>query len=640
MKKRIAVLGNGWSVEYINLVLKGIRRGAEEYGADIFFFMNYSVNDDTYEHSVGEANIYTLTSKVKFDGVILLLNSFHLQEEFDFVKEHYIDCDIPVISLEYQLLGIPFIGTDNYSGMRQICEHVVDVHKSKKIMFISGPVEHEENMIRRKALEDVLQERSLTLDEENVIVCNWNLADVEQNLPNWLQTHSYLPDAIICANDMMAMGTCNVLGKAGYRVPQDVIVTGFDHLLTAEAYSPSITTVDRNWDSLGYSAVESLFGKMAGIDIPDVRYIKMKAIPNESCGCKSMEISEDELIRERRNSYNNYLSRANIGLYVCALADTISKAVSEKDLCDILRNAPWNEIYEGDEFYFCMVDNFFTSLLGGEGLTFKGYTDKIRIIYGQKNNKYVEQTMMDLTEIVPQYNPNAKESKCYLMLPLYGEDGFYGYMTFGNELEIIYDYSLYSWMRHMNMSLRHVRRGIVMNEMNAKLEMLSNTDALTGVYNRFGCDNLAYPFLEKCYNQGKTASLIFADINKMKYINDNFGHVQGDFAIKTVANAIKEILQDDWIIVRYGGDEFLLVGEFESDNKIKQIYESISDVLVRKVKEQQIPYDITVSMGHVIVNPEENFNMSEYLTRAENLMYIMKKKLHEAEKTKETQTEN
>ena len=61
MKKRIAVLGNGWSVEYLKVVLSGIRQGAKEHNADVMFFMNYSINDDTYENSKGEANIFKLS---------------------------------------------------------------------------------------------------------------------------------------------------------------------------------------------------------------------------------------------------------------------------------------------------------------------------------------------------------------------------------------------------------------------------------------------------------------------------------------------------------------------------------------------------------------------------------------------------
>lgn len=631
MKKRIAVLGNGWSVEYLKVVLSGMRRSAEEHGADIIFFMNYSVNDDTYEHSVGEANIFTLSDSTDFDGYILLSNTFHLQEEYDYVKKKFVGFNAPVISLEYRIEGIPFICSDNYSGMKSLCDHVIEKHGARKIMYISGPVNHDENIIRKKALEDALNEHGLVLEKDYVLVCNWNVAEVEFLLPKWLRRHSDLPDAIVCANDMMAMGACNVLGEAGFCVPQDVIVTGFDHLPTAEAYSPAIASVDRNWENLGYNAVNYLFNKIEGVESSDHNFIDTKAVPNESCGCTRPENLGFDVLEERRSSYNNYLSRANIGLYVCALADSISKAISEQHLSQLLRDVYWNPVYEGDEFYICLVENFFTSLQGGDPLCDSRYTPKVDVIYGRKNEVGCERHWIDISSLIPKYDPNGEESRLYILLPLYGEEGCFGYVVFGNEVSTMYDYSLYSWVRHMNMNLRHVRKGIVMNEMNKELKRLSNTDALTGVYNRLGCDNLAYPFLENCHKHGRRATLMFADINKMKDINDNYGHIQGDIAIKTVANAITHVLKEDWIVVRYGGDEFLMVGECAESQKAEEKLSEIDAYLRELTKNMQLPYKLGVSMGYVMVDPQENLNMSECLTRAENAMYVMKKRLHSEE---------
>ncbi len=631
MKKRIAVLGNGWSVEYLEIVLSGIRKGAKEHNADVMFFMNYSINDDTYENSKGEANIFMLSEYADFEGVILLSNTFHLREEFEFVRNRYIGADIPAISLEYDIQGLTFLGSDNYSGMRELCDHVLDKHNAKNVMFISGPVDHDENIVRRKALEDALSARGLTLDEENVLVCNWNISEVERDLPKWIEAHSYIPDAIVCANDMMAMGACTVLEKHGYNVPGDVVVTGFDQLSTAEAFSPAIATVGRNWETLGHQAVDFLFDMMQGKEVKPVNYVETKAVPSESCGCRRQDVIEAEVTAQRRISYNNYLSRANIGLYVCALADSISKAVTEEELVRAFATTRWNSSYEGDEFYICLVDDFFSTLTNDTELKHIGYTEKMDVICGCKNGVVSERMQIDTKNIIPAYNQEDGECDIYLLLPLYGDEGCFGYVVFRGEIPILYDYSLYSWIRHMNMSMRHIRRGIVMNEMNSRLKHLSNTDALTGVYNRMGCDNVAYPFLEKCHLQGKRAALMFADINKMKLINDNFGHIHGDTAIRTIARVITDVLKDEWIVVRYGGDEFLMVGECENDEAAEEKLREIS-LHLKEVREQmQLPYKLRVSMGYFMVNPEDTLDMSDCLTRAEDAMYVMKKKLHAEE---------
>lgn len=628
MKKKIAVLGNAWSVEYLKVVLKGIRGGARDNNADVFLFLNYSVNGDSETNTLGEANIFKLSQCGDYDGYILLSNTFHLREEYDYLKNNFINIGKPVVSLEYNIPGLGFYGSDNYTGMHELCEHILDEHDVKNVMYISGPLDNEENAIRRKALEDVLSKRNLSLDEENVLVCNWNIADVEKDLPKWIKKHSYIPDAIVCANDMMAMGACNALTEAGYTVPRDVIVTGFDNLHTAEAFAPAIATVGRNWQDLGYKAVQYLTDKMNKKDVPDYNLVETKAIPSESCGCQRLDAESPEILAQKRSSYNNYISRANVGLHVCDLADTISKAVTEEQLCEILRDARWNSYYEGNEFYICLVNNFFSSLRGGTGLTPTGYTSEIDVIYGRKNDISYQRETIDIKKLIPVYDQESEESRIYVSLPLYGDEGCYGYLVFCDELSIMYDYSMYNWVRHMNMNLRHVRRGITMSQMNNRLERLSITDALTGVYNRMGCDTKAYPFLEKCHRQGKQAALMFADINKMKLINDNYGHIHGDIAIRTIAQVITDVLKDDWIVVRYGGDEFLMVGECIDDDYVNELLHKISEHLEEVKLQLQLPYNLKVSLGHVMVKPEETLNMSECLTRAENAMYVMKKRLH------------
>ena len=129
-------------------------------------------------------------------------------------------------------------------------------------------------------------------------------------------------------------------------------------------------------------------------------------------------------------------------------------------------------------------------------------------------------------------------------------------------------------------------------ELNKRLSKLSYTDGLTGVYNRMGCEGIAYPFLEKCHEQGKNACMMFADINKMKVINDKYGHLQGDLAICTVAKVIQQVLKDKWIVVRYGGDEFLMVGECNGIEKPQQLLDEIQKELERTAKEMKLPYSL------------------------------------------------
>ena len=154
-------------------------------------------------------------------------------------------------------------------------------------------------------------------------------------------------------------------------------------------------------------------------------------------------------------------------------------------------------------------------------------------------------------------------------------------------------------------------------------------DTLTGVYNRFGCEKFAYPYLQQCHAQGKDSVLMFADINKMKVINDKYGHLAGDNAICTVANVIREALHDSWIVVRYGGDEFLMVGEYSSEEHPSKMIQEINDLLQITAEKMQLPYSLKTGIGYVIIDANESLNLSECLKKADEAMYLMKKQQHE-----------
>ncbi len=115
MKRKIAVCGNGWSNEYLEIAMSGIRKCAEEENADVFFMLNFSVGNTEAYKQAGDININHLLEYGEFDGVILLANTFHLQPEFDYLCNIIKEKNLPAVSLEYHLPDIDFWGSDNYS---------------------------------------------------------------------------------------------------------------------------------------------------------------------------------------------------------------------------------------------------------------------------------------------------------------------------------------------------------------------------------------------------------------------------------------------------------------------------------------------------------------------------------------------
>ena len=122
---------------------------------------------------------------------------------------------------------------------------------------------------------------------------------------------------------------------------------------------------------------------------------------------------------------------------------------------------------------------------------------------------------------------------------------------------------------------------------------------------------------------------MIVDIDRMKYINDQYGHLQGDVAIKVVAEMLTEHFASDWKIIRYGGDEFVLVGESKELYDTNQIADSINKKIAKYISEKRIPFKLSVSVGAVLIMPEDENDIDYYFKEADKSMYGMKKLHHQ-----------
>lgn len=164
---------------------------------------------------------------------------------------------------------------------------------------------------------------------------------------------------------------------------------------------------------------------------------------------------------------------------------------------------------------------------------------------------------------------------------------------------------------------------------NKKLNLISQTDEMTGLYNRRGFLNEACKSLKLCKEMGMNGLLFYADMDGLKDINDIYGHEEGDSAIKAIADILKKAFRKADIISRLGGDEFTafisnINNDFSSEmrNRIKNYTDEYNN-------DSGKPYKISVSLGSVYFGEDtdlnENMTMSELMRRADMSLYEQKK---------------
>ncbi|MGB6455546.1 MAG: LacI family DNA-binding transcriptional regulator [Streptosporangiaceae bacterium] len=178
------------------------------------------------------------------------------------------------------------VTADNRAGSAALVTHLVSDHGKRRLFHVDGPPTAPDAKERRLALADVLHAHP-----EAQLVGSYNglfsVQSGEDAATTLLGSSSTsLPDAVVCANDQMAIGVLQALARAGVRVPGDVAVTGFDDIFVGGLVEPTLTTVHQPMRLLGEQACARLLERIATPGLPPkVQLLPTELVLRSSCGC-------------------------------------------------------------------------------------------------------------------------------------------------------------------------------------------------------------------------------------------------------------------------------------------------------------------------------------------------------------------
>ncbi len=161
-------------------------------------------------------------------------------------------------------------------------------------------------------------------------------------------------------------------------------------------------------------------------------------------------------------------------------------------------------------------------------------------------------------------------------------------------------------------------------KMEEEVRMLAVTDPLTGLYNRRGFMALAEQQIKAADRTNKKMSLFFVDLDGMKRINDTWGHEEGDRALMNAVAVFKQTFRESDIMARMGGDEFAVLAVDAAENReivFRRLAERIS--LHNALPDRR--YEISVSAGMAIYDPQSPCSLDDLISQADTLMYEQKK---------------
>jgi len=157
-----------------------------------------------------------------------------------------------------------------------------------------------------------------------------------------------------------------------------------------------------------------------------------------------------------------------------------------------------------------------------------------------------------------------------------------------------------------------------------KLQEITLTDELTGLYNRRGFYTLAEQLIRISNFTKSDMILFFIDVDKLKYINDTFSHQDGDRALIDTAGILKKTFRESDIIARFGGDEFVIFAKEARKEISKKIITRLRENIKSHNASGNRPYNLSLSIGMAHYDPESPSSIEELLGEADRFMYESK----------------
>ena len=623
--KNIGVLTGHLETPYIREILRGMKDAAAAQKDNLLIFPGMydqayaGFEDDTQEENENEqySQIFSYALSCELDVLLVSVDTIR------FIEPELIGTlkrrmgNVPCLMLESSEYGEPFYTTENEHGMRECLEHLISEHHCRRIAFVGGPSGNHGACIRQQVYEQVMREHGFSVEPGDMESGDYSFYSGKQAAQRILQRGKQV-DAICFANDWMALGGYEAIKEAGRLIGRDIAVTGFDDIREASCVEPPLSTVQANAYEFGFRALERAMDILAG------RMFRMKAFPSRficraSCGCTGRYVTRSSGLPQQNYEW---IMRSN-RLSMSMARGILQQCTQQQDL--LLRVLQTIRSLQLGQVWLFLFNQ--PQRLEGE-LAEPAFWQKLRLAGSleEQNIQVPAFAERPVLQNVPGLRHMVRGEQI-TYFNIFSKQGHYGIMAVAansvENLDMLFSISIQmgTGLQHIFLEQEQSRLLQMLQEQNHRFEKQASSDALTGLYNRYG-------FFEEVKAQlpnhmGKPAFLAFADMDHLKEVNDLFGHSEGDEALLAVAAILQENFVGS-IIGRIGGDEFVVLAFLEERESSQAILQRVEQMTEYYNKQSGKGYYVEISMGIKQFVCEECLDFSDLLKAADDHLYAAK----------------
>lgn len=620
--KTLALFICGVSGTFQKSLCKELTHKALDAGYNLAIFNAFKdyIHNGNEAYTEGEMNILNLPVYEQLAGIIVVPDTFSDENFREYlirtIKER---ATCPVVCIRSRIKGFNNILIDNDTALESIISHFIVKHKMTKLAFVNGPEWHQDAISRGACFRKTMSKYNLPVREDWVINGTFWFDRGKEHVDMLLGgPKETWPEAIICANDYMAVAICDECFDRGIRVPEDVAISGFDNLPETMTCYPPLTTVDVSISGVVDTCFDILLRESVDSKEDCVEYkIPTKDIYRCSCGCESIDIRALlSSVRSTREECDAMFRAARSNTYMSVRLQELN------EYCEIGRFL-YDDYNEFRNLYICLCEK-----QDEKGVVVascaKGYSEKMNMVYGIKDRKEIEAEEFDTCRLIPDVAIEDKPVQ-YYFTPLHYQDNTFGYVIHSYNNGECFDKAFQNWMSVVGNAIENIRTKLIFSDLVEELNNQYLHESMTGLYNRRGFDIFSTQMFEKAVIEQKKMMILEIDMDNLKQVNDEYGHAEGDRAIDIIADALKLITDGDAICSRVGGDEFWVIAYDYNKEMMKDYIDNLMNTLEMLDRKEDKPYNVVVSHGSVITDPSSGITLEEYINIVDARMYKNKR---------------
>ncbi|MBQ9947534.1 MAG: GGDEF domain-containing protein, partial [Oscillospiraceae bacterium] len=582
----------------------------------------------------GASSVYELIDYSLVDAVLVICDTFMNRSIIDGIVAGAKAHNVPAILVNGTAEGCACITADYRESYKSVLRHVIKDHGITDTFYIAGNGREDDtdSRVRIECYKEVLEENGIPFEESRVGYGGYWEDPTKRIVSELLADGKKPPRAILCANDHMAFTVCKQLKAAGFSVPEDVVVTGFDGVPASQYFIPRLTTCREDIEEIARLSVKAADAVLSG-DTQACFTHKHVPVISESCGCKNLG-SEDF----RSVASELYQTFHDMEMHEDFEYSWIDRMLDISDMNSLYSTLSGCML---ENSYACLNSDFIRAIMDIDHVEeHKLFSDELIVIGSKYSTGEAENTSkLKLSRLVPCSDAWCEDDAAYILNSIYVGSEVVGYYAVRTDNMPYSTRKMKRVVKTINIAFNVALNYFRQQKMSQQMERAELINTVTKLPNLKGSVKWFEEFSAAEENRSKTLSISVYGLPKYTYIYENYGVEAIEEALRLVSESLKMANPVNCFIGHIAEDEYAVINYYDDPTVISDTINKATSVFFSLIEgyntDSGKEYYVEVNCGCTVVNSYWNGSLEGFIKFANSEMYMNRLKNGEGSAVKE-----